>query len=169
MNLIKYLIFSLACVWVLPSFSQWQWVDKDGRKVFSDRAPPSDVPDKNILKQPNPRGKVVEAAAPVPSSSASTAQQVQGGTAKPSGVDKELMEKKKQAADAEVAKRKAEEERVARAQAESCARARQAKAGLDAGQRVSRTNANGEREFLDGDNRAAETQRLQSVIDADCK
>ncbi|WP_216088085.1 DUF4124 domain-containing protein, partial [Shigella flexneri] len=29
-----------------------QWVDKDGRKVFSDRPPPVDVPAKNILKQP---------------------------------------------------------------------------------------------------------------------
>jgi hypothetical protein len=55
------------------------------------------------------------------------------------------------------------------AQAESCQRARLAKSGLDAGLRISRTNANAEREFLEGAARAEETQRLQNIIDADCK
>ena len=45
----------LACMLPLLAQAQWQWIDKDGRKVFSDRAPPSDIPDKNILKQPGSR------------------------------------------------------------------------------------------------------------------
>jgi hypothetical protein len=32
--------------------AQWQWIDKDGRKVYSDRSPPSDIQEKNILKRP---------------------------------------------------------------------------------------------------------------------
>jgi hypothetical protein len=25
----------------IPALAQWQWIDKDGRKVYSDRSPPS--------------------------------------------------------------------------------------------------------------------------------
>ena len=32
--------------------AQWQWIDKDNKKVFSDQAPPSEIPDKNILRRP---------------------------------------------------------------------------------------------------------------------
>ena len=87
---------------------------------------------------------------------------------KPAG-DKTLEAKKKQAEEAEAAKRKAEEERIAKAKAENCTRAKQAKATFDSGVRVSRTNANGEREVLDDAARAAETQRIQGIIDSDCK
>jgi hypothetical protein len=84
-------------------------------------------------------------------------------------VDKDLEEKKKQAADAEAAKRKAEEERVTKAKVENCARAKQGKATYDSGVRISRSNATGEREVLDDAARAAELKRIQSVIDSDCK
>ncbi|WP_313879318.1 hypothetical protein [Rhodoferax mekongensis] len=88
---------------------------------------------------------------------------------KDAGVDKALDAKKKQAEAAEAAKKKAEEERIAKAKADNCKLARQAKATFDSGARISRTNAAGEREFLDDAARAAEAQRIQGVIDADCK
>ena len=75
----------------------------------------------------------------------------------------------KQAADADAAKRKAEEERVAKIQADNCARARQAKVGVDSGVRMARTNEKGEREFFDDAMRAEEAQRLQGMIDQNCK
>ncbi len=160
--------------------AQWQWLDKDGRKVFSDRAPSSDVPDKNILKRP---GNTVKAATPAPpnagtegTSAAATAASAPEGAAsvpKLSGVDKELIDKKKlaekQATEAAAAKRKADEDGVAKVKAENCASARQSKATLDAGTRIGRINAKGEREFLDDAGRAAETKRAQSVIDTNCK
>ena len=148
-----------------PAAAQWQWIDQNGRKVFSDRAPPVEVPDKNILKQPKSLTGGADVSAP-PAAAPAAAPAPSG---KPNGVDKELAERKKQATETEAAKRKAEEERIARMQAESCARARQAKAGLDAGARVARTNEKGEREFLDDAGRAEEIRRAQAVIDADCK
>ena len=42
----KLLLLALACTWATGAFAQWQWLDKDGRKVFSDRPPPSEVPEK---------------------------------------------------------------------------------------------------------------------------
>jgi type IV secretory pathway VirB10-like protein len=176
MKLIQTLTFSVACIVSFSASAQWQWLDKDGHKVFSDRSPPSDIPEKNILKRPRQYGKAMEAPAaatlPVPDASGG-ASQAQDGTVKPAGADKELMDKKKQAekqaADAEAAKRKAEEERVARTQAENCARARQAKAGIDSGMRIARTNEKGEREFMDDAARAEEASRTQAIIDQSCK
>ena len=153
--------------------AQWQWTDKDGRKVFSDRAPPVDVLDKNIVKRPQGRAS----STPAPEAAAAGAEAAQGSpapatpaaAAKGVGVDKELEAKKKQAADAEIAKRKAEEERITKAKVENCARDKQAKTTYDSGIRISRLNAAGEKEILDDAARAEELKRIQSVIASDCK
>jgi len=55
MKMHRFLLAAAACCFCLSATAQWQWLDKDGRKVFSDRPPPADVPDKNILAQPNMR------------------------------------------------------------------------------------------------------------------
>lgn len=151
------------------SVAQWQWVDKDGRKIFSDRAPPPDVPEKSILKRP---GKAVSAppnAADEAAGSADTEQPVANvPTPKVLAVDKALEAKKKQAAQAEADKRKAEQERVQAARAENCARAKQAKMTYESDVRIVRTNAEGQREVLDGAARAAELQRIERIIAQDC-
>ena len=160
-----------ACV---AASAQWQWIDKDGRKVFSDRAPPVDVLDKNIVKRPQSRGPSTPAAEAAATAGAEAAQANPGAASptvptKGGGVDKELEAKKKQATDAEIAKRKAEEERVTKAKIENCARAKQGKTAYDSGVRISRLNAAGEKEILDDAARAEELKRIQSVIAADCK
>jgi len=167
---------TLLVVTVLLStgaMAQWQWVDKDGRKVFSDRAPPPSVPDKAILKRPGGPKLVAplantDSADAAPANGAASAQPA-ASAPKISGVDKELAEKKKKAEQEEAAKRKAEEDKVAKAKADNCARAKQAKAGFDSGVRLSRVNKDGEREILDDATRASEAKRIQSIIDADCK
>ncbi|CAM8656648.1 Domain of unknown function DUF4124 [Comamonadaceae bacterium] len=163
MKLLKPFIALTIATASIGAFAQWQWIDKDGRKIFSDRGPGPEVPEKNILKKPagSKQTEIPSAQVePVPAS-----PQVP----KDSGVDKNLEAKKKQAEAAETAKRKVEEERIAKAKAENCKLARQAKTTFDSGVRVARTNQAGEREFLDDAARAAETQRIQGVIDADCK
>jgi Domain of unknown function (DUF4124) len=166
MKTIQKLIFCAFCVLSLSATAQWQWLDKDGRKVFSDTPPPSDIPESKILRKPNQRGKPGDVQATMPAPEAAPVAKAAGG-------DKDLMDKKKlaekQAAEADAAKRKAEEERVARVQADNCVRARQAKAGFDSGARLSRTNDKGEREYYDDATRAEETQRLQGMIDQNCK
>lgn len=153
--------------------AQWQWLDKDGRKVYSDRAPPVDIQDKNILKRPgNYKAPVTPAANAAGESDGSTqpaSAPVPPALPASGGMDKELEAKKKQAKEAEVAKRKAEEERIAKAKIESCARAKQAKAMFDSGVRVGHTNAAGEREVMDDATRAAEMKRIQAILASDCK
>lgn len=164
MKTLQTLIAAIACVLSFAASAQWQWIDKDGHKVFSDRAPPLDVPDKNILKQPGSRAKSTDIPAATGTDTSQTA-----APGKPNALEKALEERKKQAAEAEAAKTRATDERVSQMQAENCNRARQGKASLDSGQRMVRTNAQGEREFLDDAGREQEAQRLQTIINSDCK
>ena len=172
MKMLKNLFaLGLLCACTLAA-AQWQWLDKDGRKVFSDRAPPPDVMEKNILKRPGgrsapPLATTAEAADGTAPAAAIPALPASG--AKPSALEKEVEAKKKQAADAEAAKKKAEEERIVKAKIENCARAKQAKATMDSGVRIGRVNAAGEREVMDEGARAAESKRIQSVMASDCQ
>lgn len=169
MKNIRQILFLLACLVSLAASAQWQWTDKDGRKVFSDRAPPADVLEKNILKRPGMAGRTtVNAGAASPVAAASAAQNA-ASAPKLSGIDKELADKKKKAEEAQAAQRKAEQEKVVKAKVENCARAKQAKASFDSGVRVSRINEKGEREVLDDTARANEVKRIQAIMNSDCQ
>lgn len=164
----------IGSVFLLPlgAQAQWQWIDKDNKKVFSDQPPPVDIPEKNILRKPNTAKRLnFSTPAPAEGSGANAPASAPPATAaaKPSGVDKELEEKARKAEEAEKAKQAAEEQKIAQARADNCKRAREGKATMDSGIRVARVNAQGEREIMDDDMRAAEQKRLQGVINSDCK
>ena len=177
MKIHKIFLLALACAWSVGAIAQWQWTDKDGRKVFSDRPPPVDVPLSRILKQPHsqpPSAVTPSAADPqaAPDATASTATAATAATPKVvpvSGTDKALEEKKAKAEAAEAAKKKAEDAKHAAARADNCSRAKRAKAAFDAERPVRQTNAQGESVILEGKERAAEVRRIQSIVDADCK
>ena len=170
------LLLAVAGVsFAIPALAQWQWIDKDGRKVYSDRSPPADILEKNILKRP--AGARMVAAPVAPEDSATTpataapaaANKSAANAPKLSGKDAQLEAKKKQAEEEETAKKKVEEEKVAKARADNCERTKKGMAGLQSGIRVSTTNAKGEREIMDDNARAAEIKRLQGIADNDCK
>jgi hypothetical protein len=167
MQLLRPLLLGLACALPALSLAQWQWIDKDGHKVFSDQSPPAEVPAKNILRRPGSRG--APAAAVEQAAAASEPAKPAVSVPRISGKDNELLARKKQAEAAEAEKKKAGEEEIAKARAENCARAKRSKANFDSGVRVSIANAKGEREFMDDAARAAETKRLEGVIATDCK
>lgn len=181
----------VAC-WVATSaVAQWTWLDKDGRKVYSDTAPPAGVPDKSIIKRPggqagaanaaadaaaNAKARVItdgvaadQAIAAASGPSAPQAPQTSASAPKLSSVDKELEKKKKEKDDAEAAKKREEEQRVTKAKIETCARAKTAKTTLDSGVRIGVTNAKGEREVMEDAARAAEVKRVQGIIDSSCR
>ena len=162
MNRLRITLLALACLATPLAYAQWQWIDKDGRKVFSDQPPPPGTPNDKILKRPGNRPPEPEpaAAAPAPAAAASMPRVT--------GKDKELEDKRKVAAAAEAEKKKAVEEENARLKADSCTRAKQAKATIDSGVRLTVTNDKGEREIMDDNARAAETKRLDGVIARSC-
>ena len=150
-----HLLAALLCLVSLQATAHWQWLDKEGRKVFSDRAPPPGIAEKDILARP-----AVQPAASAPQNGASAPRL--------GGVDKELTDKKKKAEELDLAKRRADGEKMAASKIDNCARAKRAKANLDSGRPIARSNEKGEPEMLDAAARAAELSRLQDIIEADC-
>lgn len=168
--LTRTLVLAMAgSILTIPALAQWQWLDKDGRKVFSDRPPPSDIPPKNILKELG-----IKASSPLQGAAANTPAPVASAPAAKasmptlSGRDAELEARKKQADALEENNKQAETEKVAKARADNCERAKKGQATLKSGIRIALTNAKGEREFMDDAARSAETKRLQAIAESDC-
>jgi len=149
----------------LPAAAQWKWRDAQGRTQYSDTPPPPTVAEKDILQRPNASAPARPTAVPpaAPTSAASGAP-----TLAPKTEDTELDAKRKKAEQDAAARKRAEDEKIAIAKVDNCARARVQLKAIDDGQRLSRINAQGEREFLDDKGRAEEAQRARTVIASDC-
>src|SRR3954469_17860313 len=111
MKRLRITLLAIACLATPFAYAQWQWVDKDGRKVFSDQPPPPGTPNDKILKRPGNRPAEPEpVAAPAAPAAAASMPRV-------TGKDKELEDRRKQAAAAEAEKKQAVEEENARLKA----------------------------------------------------
>lgn len=141
--------------------AQWKWRDKTGQVNASDRPPPMDVPEKDIISKPTPDAQ--RRPAPAPAAGASAAAPAKGP------LEREIDVRKRQAEQEQSAKAKAEEEKLAVTRAENCRRARGHLSALESGQRIARTNEKGEREILDDRGRADEMRQAREVISSDCK
>jgi hypothetical protein len=156
-------VLALACS---SAMAQWKWRDASGRITASDLPPPSTVPDRDVLTRPAEQRQ--PAAAPKLASAASAAP----GAAAPqatTGSDPELEARRKRVADEQSAQQRQLQARNDSARAENCTRAQAYVAALNEGQRISRSNAQGELAVLDDAGRAAELQRARAVVASDCK
>lgn len=163
----------------MPAEAQWRWRDASGRVNVSDRPPPKEVPEKDILSRPSTaqQRRAPAAAADAASAAASgpgaasapAAAPLAPGASAPSGLQAEVEARRKRAEQEAAAKAKAEEEKLAATRAENCRRARSQVATLESGQRMARVNEKGEREILDDKARADEMQRARAVIASDCR
>ncbi len=160
--------------------AQWGWTDKDGRRVFSDQAPPNSVPDKSIFKQPAGKGPAtitpIKEETPADKAAADTAKPDSDATkaaapksAASSAADVATDKKKKELESAVAAKKKAEADKFAAAQATNCTEAKKSKASLSSGVRIGVTNDKGEREFMSDTERVARNKRVDEVIASECK
>ena len=158
--------------------AQWRWRDKNGQVNASDRPPPKDVPDKDILSRPAADARrsaaaAAQAAAPASgaegTAAAPAAPAAPAASAPPTALEREVQARKRSAEQEQAAKAKAEEERLSTQRAENCRAARGHLVALDSGQRISRTNDKGEREVLDDKGRADEQRRAREVVASDCR
>jgi hypothetical protein len=147
----------------LPCAAQWKWRDAQGRVQYSDRPPPNDVRDRDILIRPAPAP-----TAQRPPSAASATSPAPVASAVPTS-DPALEARKRQADVAQDQAKRDEEARVARQKVENCARAKEYARTVESGQRLTRTNEKGEREFLDDTQRAREAARARQIIASDCR
>jgi hypothetical protein len=167
------LVLGLALVLLAPAAdAQWRWRDANGRINASDRPPPREVPDKDILSRPNTQQvrRVVDPSTAASAASApAPAAPVAGASAPPTPLQAEVEARKKRAEQEQAARARAEEERLAQQRAENCRRARGHLTALESGQRIARTNERGEREVLDDRGRAEEVRATRVVIASDCR
>jgi hypothetical protein len=158
--------------------AQWMWIDQNKVRHASDRPPPPDIPDKDILQRPRnlppPKAAAAAAAAqtasPAASSAASVASAAGDTVAEAKARTDPALEAKRRAAEQEKkAKEAADQERVNAARAENCSRAKNYLQTLESGIRIQRTSPQGEREFLDDAQRAQESQRAKDAVARDCR
>jgi len=146
--------------------AQWKWKDKNDRVQYSDLPPPSTVPDGAILQRPQGAVRRNGPAFAAPASAASAAVPASGPART---VDPELEARRKKTADEEAARQKAEQDKQSALRAENCTRAKAQVKLMEDGTRVARLNAQGEREFMDDQARAAEAKRARDIAATDCK
>lgn len=159
------LCIALSLGFATTASAQWKWREKsNGRETikYSDLPPPSSVPEGDILQRPAAANRV---SAPPPAASAASGLM----PPPPKGVDPELEAARKKKEQDQAAAKKAEEDKLAAQRADNCRRAQSQLRTLDDGVRIARTNANGEREILNDQQRAAEVQRTRDLIASDCR
>ena len=172
--------FVLALAWALASgsaFAQWQWIDADGRKIFSDKAPPPTVPDAQILRGGDgrpykPVGKVQNETAPTygfheyqPEPEVSPKPQAASavGQKSPTKTPKELEQEKK--AEAERLAKEAEAKRKEQERkASNCKIIRGNLSALDSGRRLASFNEKGDRTIMGDAERSSERARLDEAL-----
>ena len=140
--------------------AKYVWIDEHGVKQFSDTPPPGNIPEKNILKQP--RRTAPQTGAQPADSGGDDAK------AAPSVADREAEYNKRRAEQAAKDKKAAEDASKAQAKVETCERARKNLEALNSGVRMRTTDSNGQPAVMDDQQRAAEVQRTQDVINNSC-
>ncbi len=144
----------LACA--SAASAQWMWVDAKGVKQFSDRAPPSSVPAKNILKAPGGVGAVSqapsEAVASTPRSEPKPAASVAEREAayRKDKADKAKMDEKLASVAANQEKRQA-----------ACSAATAARAQLDSGVRL----RGADKVWVGDEQRAQQSAQVNSILE----
>lgn len=159
-----------------PSEAQWAWKDANGRLVYSDRPPPSDIKPANIVRQPSTQvlANPAPASGPLDDAAKPTDAKSSDGKAAPvpntpkTIAEREMEFRKRQQERVESDKKSAEEQTKNTAKTAECERARGYMRSLEDGTRIQRTDASGNREFLDDAQRAAEIDRTRQIIQNTC-
>ncbi|MBX3634460.1 MAG: DUF4124 domain-containing protein [Rubrivivax sp.] len=156
-----------------PALAQWTWRDASGQINASDRPPPKEIPEKDILSRPQPqaevrRAPVVAEPASAPTSTPAATPATPAAPVRPTQ-DRELEARKRAAEQEQAARQRAEDKKLAEQRAENCRRARSHLAALESGQRIARMNDKGEREVLDDKGRADEMRRAREIMSSDCR
>ncbi|MDP3669963.1 MAG: DUF4124 domain-containing protein [Telluria sp.] len=153
------------------AYSQYLWIDEKGIKQFSDRAPPSSVPLKNILKTPGGTNLpvLVPIAPDAPSSPAAVPATPATAPKGPPTLAERNADFRKRAMEQAEREQKAQDEAANKAAtAANCESARAMKQTLDSGVRIGITEKNGERGFMSDAQRGQEAGKVNKVL-AGCR
>ena len=158
----------------LPASAQYKWRNPAGVIQFSDMPPPLGTPEKDVLQRPATASRPTSTAAvnssSTPSATAAVAASgVMVNSAPLKNGEPELEAKRRKVEQEQAAKAKADAEKTAAARAENCSRAQTNLRTLEAGTRITQTNAKGEREVMDDKARADSIRLNKDSMATDCK
>jgi Domain of unknown function (DUF4124) len=163
---------ALAALTLVPqeAQAQWQWRDAQGRITVSDRPPPSDVPASAVISRPT-AGMSTTGAIPTsrPAATASAGgNAAMASNSAGSGKDPALEATRQKNMEEAAEKKRMDEEKAMLTKRDNCSRAKGQALSIENGHRMTRINAQGEREHLDDKGRAEELARTREVISSSC-
>jgi len=144
----------------MASAQMYRWVDKDGRVHYTATPPPPGTKARTLRSPAAPASAADDAAKDA------GAKDARKGPLTPAEQEQEFRKRQLEAQKAR--EKEALAAKDAEAKQENCLRAREALRTFESGQRVSRTNAQGERYYLDDDARASETEAARRAVQDWC-
>ena len=145
------------------ALAQYVWTDEKGTRQYSDRPPPANVPQKRILKAPASAAAGQRPAADAPAAADPTAK-----PAEPSLAQKNADFNKRRVEQAEKEKKAAEAASTEKERRAQCERIAGQMRALESGERITRTDKDGERTALSDAQRAQEIAEARK-LSAECK
>jgi hypothetical protein len=143
---------------------QYKWTDKNGKVQYGDTPPPG-------VNATPLKGSSVPPPAPADKgasrTSAKDAKEASKGPLTPAEQDAEFRKRKLEAEKAGVKDEKAAQDADARR--DNCKNAQDYQRQLEGGQRIARTDAKGERYYIDDEQRAAELTKTRKMLGEWCK
>ena len=168
-NAIRHALLALLCLCIAGAAqAQWKWRDARGNVQYSDLPPPAGTPDKDILQRP-PAPVRPTIVVGIPGSPASAASAPRPAASAPSKAEQEATARAKKDQDSQAARQKEEERKLAEQRRDNCLRAQANLRDLQSGTRLTRTNDQGERVFMDEGQIAAEMNRARDLITSECR
>ena len=149
----RLLLLAALGVCFAASAQQYKWVDQNGRTQYGDNPPPG--------------VKATPMRAPAAASSSAPAAAQSGG--KPaSAAEQDAAFRKRQDDAAKAADKAAQTAGDTAQKKEQCARSQEYLRSLESGQRIAVTGKDGERAYLDDDQRASETTKARQMVQQAC-
>ena len=162
MKSLAWTLLAAACALPLAAHAQvYKWVDENGKVRYGDTPPPKAKA--KVIATPGARSP----AAPPAAANAGKANDAKKGPLTPAEQEMEFRKRVKEAQESAAKAEKESKEKEARQQ--NCESARAALRNYQSGQRIARTNAEGERYFLDDAQVAEEASRAQQAVSQWCQ
>jgi hypothetical protein len=158
--MLRALLFVAGCALAGAAAAQHKWVDSNGRVQYGD-TPPAGVKSTPVRPPPAPLSQ------PEASATKEGAKTDEAKKGPLTNTEKDADFRKRQQDTQQEREKQAKAQQAADDKRENCARAQEAVRGLDSG-RIARTNASGERYFLDDAQLAQETVKARQTAQQWC-
>ena len=163
------ILAALAVAFVAGTFAagasaQWAWKDDNGRLVYSNIPPPPSIKPAQIVRQPGTVSQAARSSALAEGEAEKPATAPAAANAPKTYAERDAEFRKRQQERTDNERTAQEEQQKSAQKAVECERSRGYLRALEDGMRITRTDAAGNREYIDDAQRAAEMDRMRKAI-----